>query len=246
MDNQYNENHTDDYNEDKDKTKKKSWLRQFFKWTVYIIASLIVIITAYRLISTGMPKELKNYIIKTEKIEQAYSNLKDDFKIYKIKIRDTFSMGDALFADNIYYFENAESLQVTVRLKNSRLRELFEDYGEDNSTAFFVFYLKVSYVNPDINSTSELEETPYILDFDILDVTNQSVLGEPDDKYQYITMNFDDVKINYANTKVELYVFENSALDEIVFDEDEYDARFTLFDINMPKTKLNVKKFDLD
>ena len=235
MDNQYNENYNDEFN--RDKTQKKSWIAQCFRWIVCGVAILIVLIVIYRVISTGTPNELKNYIIKTKRIDTAYSSLKEDFKIYKIDIRDAFSMGDALFAENIYYLENAESFQVTVRLKNSRLKELFKDYGDDK----FMFYLKVSTVNPDID-VSELQDG-YILDYVFLNAANESIFGSVDDKYKYITLVFEDVKINYANTKVELYVFESNKVGEI--DEKQHDVRFTLFDINMPKTKADAKKFGL-
>ena len=182
------------------------------------------------MVSTGLPKELKNYIIKSDKIEKAYKNLKDDFKMYKIDIRGAFSMGDALFVDNVYYLESVENLQLTMRCKNSRIANINSDLN--SLIPLFRYYLKVSL---DV-------DTDYIM----LEPVNQSAFGKETDRYRYFVLSFDDVKIEYAKTKVELYVFMNDSDDEAAFDEDDYKARFTLFDVNMPKTKLQAKKFKLD
>ena len=240
IDNQYNENYGDEF--EKNKNRKKSWMWICFKWIVYAVAALIIIVVAYRLIDTGMPNDLKNYIIKSDKIEKAYANLKADFKIYKIDVRNSFSMGDALFVDNVYYLESVENFQLTLRCKNSKLEQMFED----NPAYPFRYYLKVSSVNNDlvsdsIDSTVD-EETDYILDYVILQPMAENTFGK-EGRYRYFVLSFDDVQIAYAKTKVELYVTRNKTDGNYEFDEDDYVGRFTLFDINMPKSKIQAKKF---
>lgn len=228
---------------------------QWFRWIVYAVCIFIVAIAVFRLISTADPKELKNYIIESEKIEKAYTDLKEDFKIYRIDIRDSFSMGDALFVNNLYYLESVENLQITLRCKNSRFQDLLGSFNKANSIHPFKTYLKVSADIADIadgndknDETKESTESEDEIsqDYIILEPVNESAFSKDTDRYRYFVYSFDSVQINYAKTKVELYVFENSPDSVALFDEEEYLARFTLFDVNMPKTRIQAKKFKLD
>ena len=217
------------------------------RWIIYSVCIFIIAITAYRLIASGAPDELKNYIITSDKIEKAHLtaiSAKDEFKIYKIDIRDSFAIGDAIFADNIYYLENAENLQLTLRCKNSRLQAMFGYVPDDEVTIslrppFFKYYLKVSSVNPD----ADIDESSYIQDYVVLETVNESAFGKDSDRYRYYVLSFDGVQIEYATTKVELFAFDSSSGIIPMFDENAYLARFTLFDINMPKEKIPAKKF---
>jgi len=182
---------------------------------------------AFRLISTGLPGELKNYIIKSGGIEKAYAastEAKSEFKIYKFELRDPFALGDALYLESALYFENAENLQFTLRCKGSGLREM----GLDKP--FARFYLKVY---PDF---SEIDPEYIILRFNALE-------SHPKGRYEYLALSFDGVKIDYAKTKVEMYLLGDGAFEE--FNENETLARFTLFDVNMTKKKMAAKKFKL-
>jgi len=164
-------------------------------------------------------------------------------------------MGDALFVDNIYYLESAENLQLTLRCKNSKIGLMYLDHlgtvgivdSADSEMSPFKFYLKVSSVNTDadakIDETDENNTSP---DYILLETVNESSFGKDKDRYRYFVLSFDDVKIEYAKSKVELYVLKYSIDGETVFDENESVGRFTLFDINMPKTKIQAKKFKLD
>jgi len=240
IDYQHNENYDGEYDENKD--KKQSWMWRWFKRIVYLMCILILLIVVFRLISTGDPKELKNYIAKNEKIERAYANLKDDFVMYRIDIRNAFALGDALFADKIYYLESAENLQLTVRCKNNRMADINSDLN--SLIPFFKYYLKVSVVDNDI-AADEIDEYGANSDYVFLEA-DQTAFGKDTDRYRYFVLSFDDVKIDYAKTKVELYMCGNGADFDAQILEDEYIARFTLFDINMPKTKMQVKKFKLN
>lgn len=145
-----------------------------------------------------------------------------------------------MFAENVYYLENAENLQLTLRYKNNALQGLLEASGinDYDSAAPFKFFLKVS----DTGTAEEASGWDYM----IFEPVNGSSFGKDTERYSYLTVSFDGVKIDYANTKAELYLLLNGGGGEVIFDENETVARFTLFDINMPKTKMAAKKFKLD
>jgi len=247
-------NYNTDENYDKEEPEKKSRLWQWFKRIVYSVCILIIVISVYRLISTAAPKELKNYIIKNEKIERIYTDLKEDFRIYKIDARTPFALGDAMFLDNIYYLESAENLQMTLRCKNSRIEQINSDspgvVGRYNSEETpLIYYLKVSGAENDadiadideIDDTGEYEKTAGP-DYILLKPASQKTVGKNTDRYRYFVLSFDGVKIDYANTKVELYILRNGGDGENMFDGDDYFARFTVFDVITPKSKIQAKK----
>jgi hypothetical protein len=250
----FNQNDDDrDYGEP---IKKRSIFPKILKWTIYLVCILVLAIVIYRVISTGLPKELDNYIIKSPKIEESYKNLKDDFKIYQIIVRGTFAMGDALFIEKAYYLENAENLQITLRCKNLLLAQLIlselgivgDQTRSNNPTVPLKTYLKLSEI-ADIDKADKTEETAednIVSDYIVLETVSATAFGKSDDRYKYFVLSFDGVKIDYENSKVEFYVFYDNNRGEVVFDEDESIARFTIFDVNMSKTKLQAKKFKLD
>jgi len=223
---------------------------------VYAVGLLILGIVLYRVISTATPDDLKDYIIKNEKISRAYKNLQDDFKMYKIDIENTnrsFALGDSLYVHNLYYLESAENLQMTIRGKNNRIEQMVEYYSS-LSDAPFKFYIKVTTDtgSGDDETGETTEENGENTDnsgqdYIILETVDEKTSGKDTDRYRYFVLSFDGVKINYAKTKVELYLFmNNTSREEAAFSEDNYIARFTLFDINTPKTKVQAKKFILE
>jgi hypothetical protein len=217
----------DNQTQDGGEKEKKSWMFRVFRWITYTISILVILITIYRCATIGMPSELKNYIIGSQKIEQAYAELKDDFAMYDVEMRNPFGAGDALFVGNVHYLESTETMQLTLRCKTSRFPQLL---GSDESApAPFGAYLKIS-------STSEGEDADYV----ILDSAREAGFGKNKDNYVYFMHSFDDVAIDYANSKIELYVFKAASA---AFDEDEALARITLFDVNMKKTKVQLKDF---
>ena len=210
----------------------------------------------FRIITTGTPAELKNYIVKNASVEKAYSEFKNDLAIYEIDIRIPFAIGDALFVDNIYYIEKAENLQLTLRFKTNRTDNIVHLHPEflDSSEYPFKFCLKVSDTSTTTSEAadddSEVDLTGADWNYVILETVDEHTVGKVTDKYRYFVVSFDDVKINYANTKVELYMFANSPNRDGEFDftEDEKKvlARFTVFDVNTPKSKVQAKKFGFD
>ena len=242
---QNNDNYNDEY--DGDKPQKKSWLAICFRWTVYAVCLLIIGIVIYRLISTQLPEELKNYIIKSEKIEKAYADLKEDFRIYKISIRNKYARGDAFSANNVYYLESAENLQLTLSCKNSELYEMADKYKADESSPF-KFYLKIYEITKTAGTDeiTEPETTEYEpRDYIITEPSDIVLFGKSTDRYKYFVLSFDGVEIDYTKTKVELYIAIDSPLEKTSFADGYYIARFTVYDVMTSKTKVNLKKFDL-
>ena len=223
----------DDYDdgEDSGQKKKQPWLWRIFKWIVCALAAFIVAAVIYRSTSTNTPSELKNYLINSERIEKTYTQLKDDFKIYKIEVRNAFSNGDAFFVDSAYYLESAETLQAMLRCKTGRLRDVFDAFSGNGSAAPLKVYLKLSEIGDD-----EAGAAIYV------QPANESAFGKNKDAYRYFVYSFEDIKIDDAKTKIEMYVFENIP-EAAEFDEEAYIARFTLLDVNMPKTKMKMNKF---
>lgn len=232
MDYRANENDDEEYGGGN--KKKKSSMFRAFKMIVYSVSIIVIVVTIYRVVSIGMPSELKNYLVGSQRIEQAHASQNDDFVMYSLGIRNAFGRGDAFFVDNVYYLESAETLQLTLRCKTSRFPVLFGSSGEPVLAQPFEAYLKIS-------ETSGGDELDYI----VLETSDEVKFGKNNDRYVYFVYSFEDVAIDYANSKLELYVFDNASAAAAPFDEDRCLARFTLFDINMPKTKVQLKKFTI-
>lgn len=210
-------------------------------WSLGVFIFGIII---FRLISTGTPSELKNYIIKSDGIEKAYKASGNDFTIYKIDVRSPFTFGDAIYAESVLYLENAENMQFIIRCKNEAVNKLLDYYDNSDSKLPFKFYLKVSDTSTGTDAESE-NDGDSDWDYIILEPQGLVTFGKDTGRYKYFMTSFDGVKIDYANTKVELYMLMNSVRGEIIFSEEEAFARFTIFDINMPKSKVAAKKFKL-
>ena len=217
-----------------DEKKKKFYIGSVLKWTVYIVCIFILATVIFRLITTGEPKELKNYIIKSGSVQRAYAEHKDALLIYSISVRNPFAVGDTFFLDNVYYIENAGNFQLTLRSKNSRT--------EKTERENFGYWLKVSKINTENTENPENE-------YDISDISEPVYAGyfeKNTARYNYLVMSFDNVEIDYANTKIELYIIGRTR--DVYTEEDAIEdaiARFTIFDVNTPKSKVQAKIFDL-
>ena len=213
------------YNGDQNDTgepenKKKFGVGSVLKWIVYSVCVFIAAAVIFRLITTKTPGELKNYIIKTESVNAAYAKQKNELTIYKIDVRSAFALGDALYIENVYYIEAAENLQITLRLNNTRLPEL-------RGGAPFLPLLSVG------EAENEPEKT---------EPKDSRSVGKTTDRYRYFVYCFEDVKIDYAKSIVELFIFFG---DEENYPDIEYAAaKFMIFNINMPKSKVKTKIFD--
>jgi len=211
--------------------KKTSLMFRILRWITGSVSLIVIAIVIYRCASVGMPSEVKNRIIGNKEIERAHAELGDGFLMYKLEIRNPFGAGDAFFCDNAYYLESAKTLQLTLRCKTSRCGALLEPFEEGGRP--FAAYLKISG-----EESEEVEET-------VLQSANEAKIGKNRDNYVYFVYSFEGVAIDYKNSKIEFCIFDNEPGTMAPFEEGEYMARFTLFDVNMPKTKLKLKNFSL-
>jgi len=216
-----------DYQADGGGKRTSSWMFRVLGWITCSVSLIVIAIVIYRCASIGMPSELKNYILGSPEIEGARAELGEGFVMYGLDIRNAFGMGDAFYAANIYYLESAENLQLTLRCKTSRFRGLFDSPGEPGRP--FAAYLKIS----------GGEEGGEI----VLQSAGEAKFGKNSDSYVYFVYSFDGVAIDYAKSRLDLYIFDNEPGAVAPYDEDAYMTRFTLFDVNMPKTKLQLKNF---
>jgi len=201
--------------------KKKFGVGSVLKWIVYSVCIFFAATLIFRLISTKTPGELKNYIIKTESVNAAYAKQKNELAIYKIDVRNSFALGDALYIESAYYIEDAENLQITLRFNNARLPQLSGDSP-------FLPLLSVGMAE------DEPEQTEH---------KDIHTTGKTTDRYRYFVYSFEGVKIDYAKSIVELFIFLEG--EENYPDADYAAAKFMIFNINMPKSKVKTKIFDL-
>lgn len=258
-----------DYTEDKDK-KKKITVAGFLKFCVYIIVALILAAIIIRLSTTKDPKEAE-LILADHKIGTDINNLGEDFIIYKIQPPNPFAIDDAIFLANVVYLESSENLQITVRCKKNRFENILKNMESDdyiNYAELVKFYLKVSTKSEiseisekseishetehtdedemgstdaanETNETNNVIETENLIDY--FDVSQKYVFDN--ERYEYIRISFDGVKIDYTNSKVELFILpEYMTVD---YDPEKFLVRFIVFDLLTPKSKEKIKNFDL-
>ena len=217
--------------DDENQKKKKSVVPKIIRTFFYTVCLIILGTTAYRLISTATPGDLKNYIIKSQYIEQKHDELKKDFVIYSFKPSNAFMLVDAMFVEKAYYLESAENFQVTIRCKNKVVRELLEFYTITMDSPF-KYYLNVY---PDFAEDTE--------NYIVLKPVSQETFGKDKDRYKYFVVSFDGVEIDYKKTKIELCMYLNDGNEE-----EEYVESITLFNIGsnpgMTQKKIQAGKFN--
>lgn len=220
--------------------EKKITAFKVFKWIVYVLLVIIMAIIIMRLISINDPKDSK-LILADDKIESDIKNLGSDFTMYTIDIRDSFDLEDAFFVNNVVYLESSQNLQLTLRCKKNRFADILTglksmhnvQYDKPDYAALLKLYLKVTTKSADGGDDAvDIKEVYQDHNFET-------------DKYEYIRLSFSGVKIDYVKTKLQLYLFATDANGSAEFSEDDAIAQFTLFDINMPKAKANIKNFKL-
>jgi len=215
------------------------------RWVICSLCMLAIVILIYRVISTGTPKEFQNYIIKNPKIDEMYKELQDNFTIYQINQNNAFALDGALFIENVYYFEEAENLQINIRFKNNSIQPLLI-----NPESPFKAWLKVLTKYDDAEWWSADENK--IVGTGWGDISSEEkIFGKSTDKYQYAVYSFDEVVIDYTNSKVELYLFINNMDGEIDINENDALARFVIFDgilrdgITTPISRVQSKNLKL-
>jgi hypothetical protein len=186
-------------------------------------------------------------IINTHTFESAYRNLGGDFALYRIRVRNPFALGDTFCVLDTYYLESSRDLQLTFRSKKNRFEELSTllktkaSTGNGNYADLLNLYLRVTTREFVYHSNDVREE---IQSFDVFEAS--APYRFENERYEYMRVNFSGIDVDYRNTKLELFVFSNSSeynLNDI--ENEDYIARVTLFDINMPKESVKVDKFEI-
>ena len=200
---------------------------------------VVVILAVFiaRLVSLNDPEEIKA-ILTDEKIESDIEKLGGDFLIYKITLRNAFSVQDAFFVNNVVYLESSRSLQMTLRCKKNRFADINEvlKAGKEDYDSLLNLYLRVTQKSENGgDDITEIKEADKKYRFE-------------NKNYEYIRVSFSGVNIDYVNSKAELFLYPKSADGAAVFEsynEEDIIAQFNIFDINMPKSKVNIKDFQL-
>ncbi|MCL2099007.1 MAG: hypothetical protein FWH24_01040 [Oscillospiraceae bacterium] len=212
------------------------------KYTLYLTPALIVLIVAVRLVLSGDPPESR-LIINTQSLESAYRNLGDDFIMYEINVRNPFALGDTFYTADILYLESSGDLQLSFRGKKNKLEELRShlNVSEGNYADLLSLYIRAETRIPADADDKIGEETVLTEIFEV----SARYLFETG-RYEYIRVNFSGIEIDYRRTKLELFAFGQADVYELGdWDIADYLARLTLLDINMPREKVKIGKFEI-
>ena len=240
--------------------KKPSIVGRILKWSVYLLIAFIYVVFMIRIFMSCEPSESKILLFDDDTINAFYEMGEEDFVLYDIRPRNNFGDGDAFFLNNVVYLESSEQLQFTLRYKKNRLAPYLEAYdSQEYSTVSeklltaFDFTLKISTATTD---TAADAQSSFIQDY----YTYQFETN----KYYYHKIKFDNVKVDYRETKLELFLnlsggdsnvskiilpdaFITSGLNNTNIEKisaEDYFARFTVFDINTEKKQNNVSKYE--
>ena len=238
--------------------KKPSIVSRILKWSVYLLIAFIYVVFMIRIFMSCEPSESKILLFDDDTIDAFYAVGEDDFVLYDIRPRNNFGDSDTFFLNNVVYLESSEQLEFTLRYKKNRLAPYREAYdSQEYSTVseklltVFDFTLKISTAAADADAQPSFIQDYYTYQFET-------------DKYYYHKVKFDNVKVDYRETKLELFLNlsgGDSAVSKIILpdafitsgenntnvakiSEEDYFARFTVFDINTEKKKNNVSKYE--
>ena len=239
--------------------KKPNILGKIAKWSVYLLIAFIYGVFMIKIFTSCDPSESKILLFDDDAITVYHSIGEENFVLYDIKSRDNFGDGDTFFIDNVVYLESSEQLQFTMRYKKNRLdsyREVYysqvDEYKRYSGNLLEVFDLTLQVSNMSSDLEPSFHQEYYTYQFET-------------DNYYYHRVNFNNIKIDYRESKVELFVtlsgiesvahrimlveaFTTSGTNSINIEkitEGDYFARFTIFDINTAKEKINMNKYEI-
>jgi len=212
------------------------------KYTLFITPAIVLLIIIIRLVSSGDPPESR-MIMNTYNFETAYHNLGNDFVMYKINVRSPFAINDTFCVVDAFYLESSRDLQLSFRGKKNRFEELraILNISSENYADLIKLYLRVTTsVITDI--PGEVQEETLVTE--IFEISARYLFEN--DRYEYIRVNFSDIKVDYRRTRLELFAFDKLReydLDDL--NNAEFLARITIFDIHMPKERARVERFEI-
>ena len=217
-------------------------LLKILKYALILTPAMIVLIIVVRLISSGDPPESR-LIINTYDFQTAHNRLGNDFAIYKINVRNPFAVGDVFRVTDILYLESSRDLQLSFRGKKNRFEEV-RDYLNTAGGSYadlLKLYLRVTTRTVTDIPGEILEET---LSAELFETSAQYLFEN--ERYEYIRVNFSGIEIDARRTKLELFAFDKLCeFDPDDLDNSEYIARITLLDINMPREKVKIERYEI-
>jgi len=212
------------------------------KYTLFITPAIVLLIIIIRLFSAGDPPESR-LILNTYAFESAYKTLGDDFIIYKINLRNPFAIGDTFYVADVLYLESSRDLQLSFRAKKNKLEEVREylNISSGNYAGLFDLYLRVT-TKVLIDIPGETREETLVTE--TFGITARHLFET--ERYEYIRVNFSGIDLDFRRTKLELFAFDKSrGYNSDNPDNEEYFARVTIFDINMPNEKTKIGRFEI-
>lgn len=224
---------------------------KILKYMLYSIPLLILVTIIVRFVTLTDPPESR-FILNTDTIESVYNNLGENFLVYEIRIRNPFTLGDTFRVLDAVYLESSRDFQLTLRSKKNRLEEVLDFLEIRNiltaanrlNTERFVdllrLYLRAS--TRVFTYTNGIREETLVTElFEI----SASYWFE-NNRYEYIRVNFSGVVLDYVNTRLELFVFDNQReIDTGYLENADYLGRVTIFDIRMPKQRTRMDRLEI-
>lgn len=106
---------------------------KLFKWALIALSLAVYIFGIYVLISTRDPHEATDFVWTPEALSE-YRADPDGFEIYRLEVMTNFTHDGRFFAIDTRYVPSLSQIQFAVKLNNSTLRALEEEYGLNENT----------------------------------------------------------------------------------------------------------------
>jgi len=212
------------------------------KYSLFALPAIVLLIIIIRLFMYGDPPESR-VILNTPAFEPIHTRLGDDFIMHTISLRNLFTRGDTFCVADVLYLESSGDLQLSLRAKKNRLDDLSEHLSipAERFADLLKLYMRVttSYL---IDIPGEIREETLVSE--VFEVS-QRYLFETN-RYEYIRVNFPGINMDFRRTRLELFIFDiNSEYDLENLDHAGFLGRVTIFDINMPRERANINRFEI-
>ena len=216
------------------------------KYAFMLFPALVILIIIVRVLTSGDPPESR-VILNTPAFEAAHRLLGDDFEMHRFNLRNPFTPlgGDIFHVGYVFYLASSNDLQLSLRGKADRFEELlaFLNAHGDNFYDLVNLYLRVT-TRMLVDVPGEVREETLVSE--IFEATTRFFFET--DRYKYVRVNFHGVEVDFARTRVELFIFDRLRDYNIELNLDmaaEYLTRITLFDIHMPRQRARVARFEI-
>lgn len=192
-----------------------------FRWIGFLLGLSLILFFLARIIFAA-PSDVNDLLLTDEAVDILESAGEDAFIAYNIKHSASFGDGNTFHISNIVYFESDHTLQFTLRYNIKKSDKLTEGYTKDKVHKYPSLIL--------ILSDSESYESPPMFKY----ASQFSYYSQKGNNY-YERIIFDNVRINYADTKLKLSVYLAG------IDDSSLAAETKVFDPGMTKKKTTVK-----